>query len=79
MLKDALHDLLQTSTEGCVVNRWILTKEPEVQQLFEKLKVKQRLNLAEVYRAIIKDEGSIPFGKSMFNYHMRGECSCPQV
>lgn len=79
MLKDALYDLLQASTEGCVVNRWISTKEPEIQELFEQLKKKQGLNLSALYRAVVKDEGNIPFGKTMFNYHMRGECSCPQV
>jgi hypothetical protein len=78
MLKDLLQEMLNATTEGCVVNRWISNKEPDVQEMFVLLKDKPGLNLSALYRAITNGEPP-PFGKTMFNYHMRGECSCPRI
>lgn len=78
MLADSLKSLLDAPSEGCLVGKWLATKDEEVQQLFQLLSEKEGINLTQLYKTISTEE-SIPFKKTLFTYHMRGNCSCQQA
>lgn len=77
MLKDLLESHLNTPTEGCSVNRWIVTLPDEEQTLLKKLSEKKGLNLTTFFNALTK-ESNIPFKLTTFKSHMRGACVCPK-
>lgn len=80
MLADTLKNLLNAPDAGCAVHRWVEEQGPEVSELFNQLKVKPGVNLAELFRVLSAEaNGKLPFGKTLFNYHMRNDCSCPQA
>ena len=79
MLADTLQNILDNTSDGCTVAKWIAGQSPEVINVFEQLKSKEGINIANIYRAIIAEEKSAPFGRTLFGYHMKGECSCPQA
>ena len=79
MLADTLKEILATPTNGCAVFCWVEAQGPEIVELFEQLKGKHRLNQSELYRVLsAENNGKLPFGKTLLNYHMGNECSCPQ-
>lgn len=78
MLADSLKSLLEQPSEGCLVGKWLATKDEEVQALFQSLSEKEGINLTQLYKVITSEE-SIPFKKTLFTYHMRGNCSCQQA
>lgn len=74
-LHDALQNLLEKPTDGCVVNRWLELQNETTRELFEKLKEKRGVNLTELYKKLQAAE-PLSFKYTSFRYHMRGECSC---
>jgi hypothetical protein len=77
MLSDSLKSILNAPAEGCMVGKWLKTKDEEVRTLFEQLAAKKGINLTELFKAITAEE-QVPFKKTLFTYHMRGTCSCQQ-
>ena len=78
MLKEALQELLDTPSQGCVVNKWLLKQDPEVQETITKL-IEHGVSFSSLYTVIVNNsENSIPFSKSSFFVHLKGTCPCQQ-
>lgn len=78
MLAETLKSILEGQQDGCAVSRWVSEQGPEVVELFAQLQEKKSINVTKLHRAI-SAEAPLPFGKSLFYYHMKGECACHQA
>jgi len=78
MLKDSLRSILEAPNAGCLVGKWLQTQDEEVQELFKQLAKKNGVNLTQLFKTL-SGETDIPFKRTLFTYHMRGNCSCPQA
>lgn len=78
MLLDELKELVKKSElQGCVVGIWVVTQEPEFQEVFNLLRHKPNLNLTEALSLIKKYKADLPFKRTSFVMHMKGTCACP--
>jgi hypothetical protein len=78
VLLDELKDLVKRSElQGCVVGVWVVTQEPEFQEVFSLLRHRPNLNLTEALNLIKKYQSDLPFKRTSFVMHMRGSCTCP--
>ena len=78
MLAETLKNILDGQHDGCSVARWTADQGPEIVELFAQLQSKKTVNVTKLYRAI-SAESALPFGKSLFYYHMKGDCACQQA
>lgn len=78
MLAETLKGILESQHDGCAVSRWAAEQGPEIVELFAQLQAKKNINVTKLHRAI-SAETTLPFGKSLFYYHMKGECACQQA
>lgn len=76
MLLDELRSLVE-QPEGCVVGQWVAKQEPELQDLLAALAKKPGVNFTSVLNVLHKNLTDLPFKRTAFIAHLKGQCSCP--
>jgi hypothetical protein len=77
MLIDELKALAKKAElEGCVVGIWAQSQDAEFQEVFNSLRGNTNVNLTQVLSAVKTHNPDLPFKRTAFSSHMRGDCSC---
>jgi hypothetical protein len=80
MLLDELRDLAKRSDiPGCKVAGWLAAQDKDFQEVFVILQNSPHLNLTEALNLIQKYQPDLPFKRTSFVHHMRGNCTCPKA
>jgi hypothetical protein len=79
MLVGELRNLIKKSEiQGCVVGVWVKTQDSEFQEVMRELKT-ANVNLTELLNLFKKHNPDLPFKRTSFVMHMRGQCLCQEV
>lgn len=78
MLLDDLRSLVEKPV-GCKVGQWVAVQEPEFQDLLDALAKKQGINYSSVLSTIQKYHSNLPFKRTSFVLHLKGECGCQAI
>jgi hypothetical protein len=76
MLLDELRSLVN-QPDGCVVGQWASTQDTELQDLLVALAKKPGVNFTAVLSVLHKNISNLPFKRTAFIAHLKGQCSCP--
>ena len=75
---DALKSALDSAHDRsvCAVKRWTSEQGAEVQELMQQVTEKRKMiNATKLYKAL-NAMSSLPFGQTLFRYHLAGDCAC---
>ena len=75
-IADIVNEFLNTPSDGCKVNKWLLTlpeKDAEAINMFKTMKSEK---IANLYRALASSKQGVPFKASSFRSHLKGLCKC---
>jgi len=74
---DVITEILEVPTEGCIVNRWVLTLDEPHQKALELIKSDAtNRNITQLFALIKERRGSMPFAVTAFKRHFGGYCPC---
>ena len=77
MLIDELKALAKKAEiSGCVVGVWAQGQEPEFQEVLSSLRKNNNVNVTQILGTIKAHHPDVPFKRTAFAGHMRGDCSC---
>ncbi len=76
MLLDELRGLIE-QPDGCVVGQWVATQDPEFPEILSALAKKPGVNFTAVLNVLHKNIPNLPFKRTAFIAHLKGQCSCP--
>lgn len=77
MLLNELKTLVKrSSVQGCVVGVWAHNQDAEFKEVFELMQKTPGVNLTEALNLIKKHQPNVPFKRTSFVMHMRGNCTC---
>jgi hypothetical protein len=76
MLLDELRSLIN-QPDGCVVRQWAARQDAELQDLLVALANKPGINFTSVLNVLHKNVPDLPFKRTAFIAHLKGQCSCP--
>jgi hypothetical protein len=69
----------KSEVQGCVVGVWVKSQDPEFQEVMAGLQKSANLNLTELLNLFKKHNPDLPFKRTSFVMHMRGQCLCHAV
>ena len=77
MLIDELRAIAKKAElEGCVVGVWAQTQDQEFQEVFNSLRGNNNVNFTATLAVVKSHNPDVPFKRTAFAAHMRGDCSC---
>ncbi|NBW13237.1 MAG: hypothetical protein EBR82_35025 [Caulobacteraceae bacterium] len=77
MLIDELKSLAaRSAVKGCIVGVWEREQDKEFQEVLGVLKQSPNLNYSEALTIIKKHYTDLPFKRTSFIQHLKGNCQC---
>ena len=80
MLIDELKALVANADNiGCAVQKWVNEQDAEIAELMSQIRQKPGVNVSKAYALLLANITDLPFKRTLFGMHMRGDCGCPKA
>jgi hypothetical protein len=79
LLNDLKELIKKSAVKQCIVGGWERSQDPELQELFVALQQAPGLNYSDLLAILKKHNPDLPFKRTSFTLHMKGQCACHEA